>query len=397
MPTVLVPNLFFSTGQGAVVPVIPIVASQVGGSVAAGAFAGAMLMVGQLSGALPAGWLVGRAGERVTMLVAAALSSVGAVCAGLAGDLAVMCVGVFFLGLAGAIFTMARHSWMTVAIPVTSRGRALSFVAGMNRFGTFVGPLLGALVIAATQQTSATFALVVVAAAGVWLVLTVWGGADPAPSGSASAEAEAITSGGVWRTMRQQRGVLVRVGFGASALGAARASRQVIIPLWGLRLGIDDVQIALIVGAGAALDFALFYLGGHLMDRLGRLAVALPALGGFAAAHVLLALSSVLPGEVAWFLALVGVMAIANGISSGVVATLGSDLADPRRPSDFLSSWRLVTDVGPAGAPLIISVTTAVASLAAASLSMGLLALVGAWALARFTPAAVRGAPAQPM
>jgi hypothetical protein len=79
-------------------------------------------------------------------------------------------------------------------------------------------------------------------------------------------------------------------------------------------------------------------------------------------------------------------MAVGNGITSGVVAAMGSDLADQRAPAAFLSAWRSITDLGPAAAPFVISGVTAAASLAAASGVMGGVAVVGAVLLLRYVP-----------
>ncbi|RXZ45878.1 MFS transporter, partial [Agromyces binzhouensis] len=62
------PTLLFSLGEGALVPVIPVVAVDRGASLALAGLIAAMLMVGGLVGDLPAGWLVARIGERPAMI-----------------------------------------------------------------------------------------------------------------------------------------------------------------------------------------------------------------------------------------------------------------------------------------------------------------------------------------
>src|SRR5262245_16141904 len=110
IPGALAPNAFYGTGQGAVVPVIPVVAVQLSGSFAAAAFVAAMLTIGQLVATLPSGWLVGRWGDRISMLIAAAVSVGGGVCGMFAGNLYWLTAGVSLIGAAAGVFTMARHS-----------------------------------------------------------------------------------------------------------------------------------------------------------------------------------------------------------------------------------------------------------------------------------------------
>src|SRR3546814_19930070 len=75
---------------------------------------------------------------------------------------------------------------------------------------------------------------------------------------------------GVFRTMWRFRGVLGRLGLAAACLSAVRSARQVVLPLWGVSIGLDAQTIALVVGVSGAIDFALFYASGQVMDRFGR-------------------------------------------------------------------------------------------------------------------------------
>jgi hypothetical protein len=79
-------------------------------------------------------------------------------------------------------------------------------------------------------------------------------------------------------------------------------------------------------------------------------------------------------------------MSLANGIGSGILMTLGADLADRADPAPFLGAWRFTGDAGSAAAPLLISGLTAVVSISLASGVMGVLGLVGAAILLRYVP-----------
>ena len=83
---------------------------------------------------------------------------------------------------------------------------------------------------------------------------------------------------GVFRTMWRHRQVLARLGVAAALLSSIRSARQVVLPLWGVSIGLDAQTIAIVVGISGALDFALFYASGQVMDRFGRLWAALPAM-----------------------------------------------------------------------------------------------------------------------
>ncbi|HEX2108625.1 MAG TPA: MFS transporter, partial [Rubrobacteraceae bacterium] len=69
-PSVYLPSLLFGIGQGAIAPVIPLSARELGGSVATAGLIVALLGVGKIVGDLPAGMLAVRLGERRAMLFA---------------------------------------------------------------------------------------------------------------------------------------------------------------------------------------------------------------------------------------------------------------------------------------------------------------------------------------
>lgn len=202
-------------------------------------------------------------------------------------------------------------------------------------------------------------------------------------------EGEALAakeSSGLFRTLVEKRGVLARLGVGAALIGALRASRHVILPLWAISIGVSDTSTAIIIGIAGGIDFALFYTGGYIMDRWGRLAAALPAMLGLAAGHFVLAFTHDLPSNVEWFVVAAMVLALANGPGSGILMTLGADLADKRNPAPFLGAWRFTGGLGDAAAPVIIAAVTAVSAIAVAAGAMGVLGLLGAGILARYIP-----------
>ncbi|GAA3339717.1 MFS transporter [Curtobacterium pusillum] len=403
------PAALFAIGEGAIIPLIPIAADSLGASLAFAGFVAALILVGELIGDVPSGVVVARIGERNAMIGAAAVSVVGLLVCTVAPNAWVLAVGVFLVGVSTAVFALARHAYMTTAIPLHIRARALSSLGGVFRFGYFVGPFIAAGVVHLTGTTQSAFWIHIVCcllAAVVLLVLR-----DPAtgargfrrPSRASRPDTTNATSAtepptdtgaqfvqeeahGLFRTIRANRAVLLRLGSGAGLIGALRAGRQVILPLWAVSVGLDDATAALVIGIAGAVDFALFYTSGQIMDRWGRLASALPCMLGLSVSYFLLAWSGHLDARVGWFVAIAMGMSLANGVGSGILMTLGADLAPRDHPAPFLGAWRFTGDFGQAAAPLVISCVTAVASIAVASGVMGVLGLVGAGILLRYVP-----------
>lgn len=404
------PTLLFSLGEGAMIPVIPVVATERGASLALAGLIAAMLMVGELVGDLPAGWLVARIGERNAMMGGALLAVIAVLISLAAPTTSALAIGVFLLGLATAVFGLARHAFLTSYVPQRTRARALSTLAGVFRGGHAAGPFVAAALIAWTGSSEMVFWVLVASSFAVVVVLLVlpdpervFGAARLARAASASGEpltegeAEAdAASHGVFRAIVTHRGVLARIGSGVGLLAAIRASRTVIVPLWAVSIGMPPETAALVIGVSAAIDFALFYVSGQIMDRFGRLWSAVPGLIGLGTGHFVLAFTHDVPGNAVWFAAVAVFLGVANGLSSGVILTLGADLAPKMNPAPFLGAFRTIGDAGQAAAPLIVAGVTSLVSIMAASATMGVLGLVGAAVMWRYIPRYVPRKPRGP-
>ncbi len=393
----LLPTLLFSTGEGAIIPMIPIAANNLGATLAIAGLIAGILTIGELFGNIPSGWLIARVGERPAMIGASVLSVIGLVICVIAPNPAALGFGVLLVGLATAVFALARHAFMTSFVPVVYRARALSTLGGTFRLGYFIGPFLSAIVIHLTGTVSSAFWIHLFFCAATAVILITL--PDPTATfgvvrtvrlaGRNMREGEALVeleSSGLFQTIYRSRAVLTRLGVGAALIGALRASRQVVLPLWAVSIGISEPNTALIIGIAGGVDFALFYASGQIMDRFGRLWSALPSMIGLGVGHLVLAFTPDLDSNVSWFIGVAMFLSVANGIGSGILMTLGADLANKDNPAPFLGAWRFTGNLGGAAAPLIVAGITGVASLSIAAATLGVLGLLGAGVIARYLP-----------
>jgi MFS family permease len=373
-PSVYLPSAVYSTGLGAVAPVIVVSAIDLGVSPAAAAVVAALMGIGQIVGALPAGVLIARIGERRTMLAATGLAVPALLICVLARDVYVFGAAVALLGLTGVAWGVARHAYLTEAVRPDLRARAMSTLGGLGRVGTFAGPLLGSAAIHVLGLDGAY----VVALTLVGLATALVAFLPPVPHdrpAAAGADQPAL-----WTVIRDNARTLLTLGSGVLLVGALRASRQTILPLWGVALGLSPATIGLVYGASGAVDMLLFYPAGRLMDRRGRRWAAVPAMTLLGLAHALLPLTGGLTG-----LMLAGLlMGVGNGLSAGLVMTVGADVSPAVGRAQFLGAWRVCADLGIGGGPLLIGAVTAAASLTAAALVMGGAGLAAAWLLHRW-------------
>src|SRR5699024_6157368 len=107
------PTVASGAAMGAVLPVAALRAHQdLGADLATAGLVVALIGIGQLVGALPAGALVARLGERRALTLGAAADIVAIGFAGFAPTLSLMGLGMVLAGLASSVFFLARQGFM---------------------------------------------------------------------------------------------------------------------------------------------------------------------------------------------------------------------------------------------------------------------------------------------
>jgi MFS family permease len=370
--------------------VVAITALDLGASAGTAGFLVALLGIGQLVGDIPAAALAARLGDRRAMVVAGGVSMLAMAGCLLTPSLPVFGVCLLVIGMCGATFYLARQSYLTEVAPLDLRARALSMLGGSHRVGLFIGPFVGAAVISLTSLRAA-YAIAIVTAGLAALLLLVIPDIEPV-DGPARAGRPTAGPGahGFGSTLRAHRRLLLTLGVAILAIGAARAARQVVLPLWAVHIGLSPEATSLVFGIAGAVDMALFYPSGKVMDRHGRLAVAVPSMLILGAAMAALPLT----GGIVGLTAVAMVMSFGNGIGSGIVMTLGADVAPPDNRLRFLSMWRLMSDTGNALGPVVVSVVASAWVLAAGITAVGGIGVLAAGALViwapRYSPFATR-------
>lgn len=370
------PSIIWSVGAGAVLPVIALSARDLGASVGLAALFVGLSTLSEFVSAVPAGVVVERIGERRALVLAGVADAAACLLAALAPSLWVLGLAVVLTGPSGAVFLLARQSYLTGAAPVHLRARAMSTLGGVTRIGLLVGPLVGAPVVA---QWGPRSAFSIAAVAGLVAAAVAWSAGDLGARGGGRAAAQRMPVGEV---VRRHRRVLLTVGLGVLAIGLARSARVVVVPLWAEHVGLSAAQTSLVFAAAAFVEVVLFWPAGTVMDRHGRVWVAVPVAALVGLGLVVLPLTASLVGVAVVAL----LMGVGNGLGSGIVMTLGADAAPDVGRAPFLGVWRLLSLVGHNGASVVVGAVAAVASIGVASVSVGLLALAGGAWLWRWLP-----------
>lgn len=362
------PSIVSAIGHGAVMPILALRALELGADVPTAAFMVALLMIGSLIASLPAGALVARIGERRALTTVGSLDAVAMAFAALTDSVVALGLAVVFSGMTWTVFMMARQGYMIDAVPLAYRARAMSGLGGSMRVGVFIGPLVGAGLI---HVGGLTWVFWLAAAMSFSSALLARAMPDFGSERRATAEHLSVAS-----VLIAHRRTLLTVGVAVIVISASRSLRTVLLPLWAEHVGLAASTTSLIFAAAAAVDIAFFFPGGWLMDNYGRFVVAVPVVATTAVGAFLLpmATTAVAIGAVMML------MAMGNGLGSGIVMTLGADTAPVDGRAQYLGGWRLCGDIGASGGVLLVGAVAAVAPLATACLVMGTAAALGtAW------------------
>lgn len=367
------PSLLFGIGEGAILPILPLTARDLGGSVSVAALMVALMGIGSLLSNLPASVLTMRFGERWAIVAAALWSALAMALCAWTGHLGVVAAGCFMVGMSQAVFNLARQAYLSEAVPVEWRARALSTLGGVSRIGLFIGPFASAAVV---HQWGLAGAYGV----GIAALLVAAAVAARIPDLALHTLPSARLS--FASTLREHRHVFLTLGIGVMLVAAVRTSRSAVIPLWADHLGLSASVASLIYGLAGGIDMLLFYPAGRVMDLKGRRWVAVPSMLVMGTALLLMPFT-----QGPWTL-LIAAMALGfgNGIGSGLIMTLGADHSPPGERARFLGVWRLMADLGSTCGPSLLSFLVAALSLGIGVASTGLLALAAAGVLGYWIP-----------
>ncbi|WP_323959238.1 MFS transporter [Arthrobacter sp. JZ12] len=383
------PPLLYGAATGAIVPVIALSATDLGADTATAALILTLTGIGSLVTNVPATVITTRFGERWSLVGASLWCSAAMLLALAAPTLAVFGAAIFMIGMAGAVFGLARQTYLTEAVPLEYRARALSTLGGVTRIGVFLGPFAAALAMSFTGLDGAYLvgAMMTLAAAVLsFCVPELRAARSSADDHSAGAPPPGAPT--VYSMLRAHAPTFGTVGIGVLLIAAVRATRQAVLPLWAEEIGLDPTTTALIYGLSGAIDMLIFYPAGKVMDVHGRRWVAVPCMLLMELALLLLPLTTD-----AWSLLLVALLiGFGNGIGSGIVMTLGADFSPSVGRPQFLGIWRVLSDVGTMAGPGAVSAVTAAATLAGGIWTTGVLGLLGALVLWRWIPPRREGA-----
>lgn len=408
---VYIPALIYAIGTGAITPVLVLAALDIGFNEAeSSAVVGVFGLIGVIASP-PLGRFISRIGDRAALISAgivtclALLLSVGALVVGTTlFARSSFVIALVLIALGANIWQLGRQAYVAENIDPAWRARGLSTLGGMNRLGQLIGPAVSTALLGLWFLGSPFwFAFVLSAIATLMIVVflvpaeppTVVAqnlGKKPSPQPMRGEQAA------VEKTVRSVFATVI-MGVGLNAISILRSNRNVIVPLWGTYLGVDERIITATFAVSALVDSVMFVVSGGLMDKHGRLAALIPSLTVMPAGIIIMLAWPTVPG----FVIGACVLGFGNGFGAGVVMTTGADLSPVHNRANFLGLWQAIVSIGTAAGPFIASGMTHAIGVAASLWATAGIGIGGAiWVALLIKPAYrrlgidLRGRPLNP-
>lgn len=380
---VYLPTLLLAFGQGLTVYTLPLYAKSLGGNLVLVGAVVAAAGLGTFLTDLPAGMLTSRFGRGPLMLVGTGSSAISAILIGLIHTMPALVLLRVVAGAGGSIWQLSRMAYVTDVTAPAQRGRVLSTFGGVNRAGTFAGPIIGGF-IAGRFGLASPFLVAGVAGLGATLLslqvirrATVTG----------TTPGRRMRWNVVGTVVRTHSRDLVTAGSAQFFAQIIRAGRQLIVPLYASSvLGLGVEIIGVIGTISAAIDMVMFLPAGLLMDRLGRKFASVPSFILLSLGMALIPLVHNAPELVL----VTTLMGFGNGLGSGAMMTLGADLAPREMLGEFLGVWRLIGDAGTSIGPLLVGDIAHAVGLGSAALTLAAVGALSAATIVAFVRETLR-------
>lgn len=376
--SVYFPAFLTALCAGMLAPTIPAKVDLIGGTAFLIGLAVGAQGLGEAIFSIPTGVLINKLGNKKIMVTGMIGLSFFGLLSGLSNNNLTLYFSLFSLGIFYGFFSLSRHSYLTQIVPLEFRGKAFSRFGGINRIGWFFGPVIGGYT-ASSLGVDVPFYFI--SGVAIFTAIIIIFTHEPISNDEHSKEnqnnSESLTS-----ILIENKRTFIFGGSGQFIMQFLRQCRYVLIPIWAFSIGLEVEQLGLIQSISSAIDMSLFYPVGLIMDRYGRKWTSVPSI-------ILLSLGFIFLTYVNSYAGLIVVgmlLGFANGLGSGAMLTLGSDLSPKGSPGSFLGIWRLFGWSGnSAGGPISGAIAQSY-NMVASAVSVSAIGLVGAILFSFFVP-----------
>jgi len=356
-------------GFGIVAPALPVFATSFGVNATQASSVISVFALLRLIGAVPAGWLIDRFGERQVLAAGLTLVAVSSALAGLSTTFVQLLLLRGAGGLGSAMFSVSAMALLLRSVGAGQRGQAAGAFQGGFLLGGVAGPAVGGLVTGISIRAPFFVYAATLAAAVVVVVVSMPAeqSAEPSPEQSAEPSPEQqdrlpasdpllsepasgpAGAGSLLQALRQRpylTALTVNLGNGFTSFGL----RSAIVPLfvvYALHLSPSWTGYGLLV---SALAQALLLLpAGRMADTRGRRPALLLGTAATTGGYLVLAVT----GSIPVFLLAMGILGVGSAFLGSAPAALVGDISGGRRSGPIVATYQMTSDVGAISGPLV--------------------------------------------
>ena len=360
------PSLLATIGSMMLVPTLPLYLRAQTTSLTLVTIVLAAAAIGGTVANVPVGILVGRFGERAGFAIGIAATAAGTFALALGGGLWLPFLACLVAGAGQSSRLLARQSYARRIVATEIRGRVMSLYGGLGRLALLIGPLMGGFL-----GEAIGFRPTFVVSGGLLVAALAAASLAGGRSGDPSRVVEPQPRLGLRGVISAHGRVIALTGLGQLGGALVRVGRLTVIPLYGEAIGLDLSDVGIVVAIAGGLDLLLFPVAGLLMDRWGRLYAIVPSFACMGLGLMLLPAASSFTTLAAAAL----VIGFGNGIGSGTMMTLSTDLAPASNPAEFLGALRLLADIGRIAGPILVGVVADQLDLGASAIALAIVAV----------------------
>ena len=253
----------------------------------------------------------------------------------------------FVHGFATAIFSPVASAYVA-SLAETGRGARLGWFSSANDIGATAGPLIGGFALYFTASYSLTYLLVGVLGVLTLLVVLLLPDVDREARAEKTLAARAVDfRRGIAEVFRTPP-IFIAAGIEA-VMYLGYGAFLGFLPIYAKKVGLNDAEIAIVLGAQLILAMLAKPITGRLSDRVGRIPVIVVGLLLCAIALPLIFRSESLTA----FILVAPLLGLGVGAVTPVTNALIADLASARHLGAAMGVFGTIWDVGEAAGPVI--------------------------------------------
>ena len=379
-------------GFGILAPAIPVFAKSFDVTATQAASVISVFALLRLIGAVPAGWLVDRIGERSVLVAGLSIVAVSSALAGFSTTFNQLLAFRGIGGLGSAMFSVSAMALLLRSVGPGERGRAAGAFQGGFLLGGVAGPAVGGLVTGISIRLP-FFVYAATLGAAVVVVVTMMAHThlrEKDPTAPVLTDPEEAKG---WRqlvhALRDRAYVTalaVNLGNGFTSFGL----RSAIVPLFVVySLGLKPSWTGYGLLAAAVVQAVLLLPAGRMADTRGRKPALIIGTGATALGFVALALTGAIPA----FLGAMAVLGVGAAFLSSAPAAVVGDITGGRRSGPIVATFQMMSDVGAVSGPIIAGLIVDSTGSYEAGFLVGAGVIAVAFVLATLMPETLRRLP----